>query len=435
MLKKISLHITQKFPLLPKSHTLLACSGGIDSMVLAHVLLENKFTFSIAHCNFKLRGQESDADEDYVKKWAQINNVPFYTVSFNTKKYAQEHGISTQMAARNLRYSWFYELIDTHGFNYLATAHHLDDDIETFFINLLRGTGLRGLTGIPEINKSIIRPLLPFSKEEIKEFAKQNKITWREDSSNLTDDYLRNKLRHTIIPEIQKINPNFSQNYIKTKQHLQASNHLIEDYISLIYNWAVVQKKGEYYIAIEKIKKLPHAKEVLYALLNPFGFSGWDDIYNLLEAQTGKMVESKEFRILKNRAHLIVSKKIEPESTNLYVIEEDTKEISQPFALTFKTITKAYKLASNSVFIDKSLLKFPLELRKWKHGDYFYPLGMQGKKKLSKYFKDEKLSLFEKENAWVLCSENKIVWVVGYRQDERFKVKETTKEILKIDLK
>lgn len=434
MLTKINLHIAQNFPMLREQTTLLACSGGVDSMVLAHIFLENKFKFSVAHCNFKLRDKESDADAEFVKNWAKKNKVPFYTQSFDTKKYAKENGISTQMAARDLRYAWFYELLHTQEFNYLATAHHLDDDIETFFINFFRGSGIKGLTGIPEKNKNIIRPLLKFSKSEIKTFAIQQKIKWREDSSNLKEDYLRNKLRHKIIPEIQKINPNFSQNYLKVKKHLLASESLIEDYMSLIFSWAVTQKQDAYHINIQKIKNLPHTNEVLYQLLNPFGFTSWDDVYNLLESQSGKMVASKEFRILKNREQLIISKKTEGSDNNSYAITKDTTKISKPITLKFETIYKTDTLDKTAVYFDKSLLKFPLELRKWKQGDYFYPLGMHGKKKLSKYFKDEKLSLFDKEKVWVLCSENKIVWVVGYRQDERFKIKENTKEILKIEL-
>ncbi len=435
MQTKFKKHIAQKFPVLTQQKILLACSGGVDSMVLAQLLLDSKYNFAIAHCNFKLRDAESDEDEHFVINWAKIHSVEVFTVAFQTKEYAKSKGISTQMAARELRYAWFYELAEKYQLDYIATAHHLDDDLETFLINLSRGSGIKGLLGIPAVNNKIIRPLLPFTQEEILQFAHQKGITWREDSSNQTNDYLRNTLRHNVIPQFKEVTPQLTRHFLKTKQHLVQTNHLVEDYISLIQHWVVEEKDKEIYLDIEKLTKLPHTQALLYELLAPFGFTNWEDVNHLLEAQSGKFVLSEKFRLLKDRGVLIISERKKETEEKQFLISEEINEISHPFSMRLEKVSTLNKTEPNTVFIDNSLLKYPLILRKWQEGDYFYPFGMKGKKKISKFFKDEKLSLAEKEKAWVLSSENKIVWIVGYRLDNRFKVTDKTHQIVKIAVK
>ncbi|MGV6829461.1 MAG: tRNA lysidine(34) synthetase TilS [Flavobacteriales bacterium] len=435
MLLPFKKYLQTNFSFLKEKKIMVACSGGVDSVVLTHLLSKLNYTISLAHCNFSLRGEESDQDEAFVKKLSKQLNILFFTKTFDTKKYALEHKISTQMAARDLRYNWFNTLLEENKYDYLLTAHHLDDDVETFFINLIRGTGLRGLTGIPEINQKTIRPFLSFSRKEILEYAEENKITWREDSSNKTTAYLRNALRLKVIPTLNDLIPNFSQNFKKSQSNLQESQTLIDDYLILIKQLIVKQIDDEVQINIKKLQDLPSAKALLYELLSPYGFTSWQTIFDLLEAQTGKQIFSKTHRIIKNRDVLLLSRiKNKPLQAKVFEILEHTKKIVNPIFLNFEQVTKISNNKKNSAFVDIEKLNFPLQIRKWQQGDVFYPLGMKGKKKISKFFKDEKLSLVEKEKVWLLTSNNKIVWVVGKRLDERFKVTPQTKKILKIVL-
>lgn len=435
MLLPFKKYLQTNFSFLKEKKIMVACSGGVDSVVLTHLMSKLNYTISLAHCNFSLRGEESDQDEAFVKKLSKQLNILFFTKTFDTKKYALEHKISTQMAARDLRYNWFNTLLEENKYDYLLTAHHLDDDVETFFINLIRGTGLRGLTGIPEINQKTIRPFLSFSRKEILEYAEENKITWREDSSNKTTAYLRNALRLKVIPTLNDLTPNFSQNFKKSQSNLQESQTLIDDYLILIKQLIVKQIDDEVQINIKKLQDLPSAKALLYELLSPYGFTSWQTIFDLLEAQTGKQIFSKTHRIIKNRDVLLLSRIInKPLQAKVFEILEHTKKIVNPIFLNFEQVTKISNNKKNSAFVDIEKLNFPLQIRKWQQGDVFYPLGMKGKKKISKFFKDEKLSLVEKEKVWLLTSNNKIVWVVGKRLDERFKVTPQTKKILKIVL-
>lgn len=432
MLKKLDLHISNRFPFLKKKNLLIACSGGIDSVVLTRLLKELNFKISIAHCNFTLRGKESDGDEEFVIKLADKLSVPVFTRKFQTKKYASEKKISTQMAARDLRYEWFEELLDKYSFDYLLTAHHLGDDLETFFINLSRGTGLRGLTGIPNVNEKIVRPFLKFSRDEILQTAEEKNINWREDSSNASTDYLRNKLRLKVLPNYTGLNDKVLQNFQLTQKHLNESLQLVEDYMVLIKNLVLNNTEDGIKIDINQLQELPNTKALLYELLSPYGFKTWEDISDLLKAQSGKQLFSYTHRLLKNRNSFLLTEIVLENNNDSFFITESISEITNPINLQVEKVLEISEANKNVVFIDFQKIKFPLELRKWKNGDVFYPFGMKGKKKLSKFFKDEKLSLVAKEKSWVLCSENKIVWVVGIRLSELFKIEDKTKEILKI---
>ncbi|MBE9490264.1 MAG: tRNA lysidine(34) synthetase TilS [Bacteroidetes bacterium] len=451
MLIKLQSHLKSHFPFLDKSKLLIANSGGLDSVVLTHLCYKLGLDVALAHCNFNLRGTESDEDENFVLQLAKNLNLEVFIESFQTEAYAKENKLSTQMAARELRYQWFNELKELLGFDYILTAHHADDNLETFLINLSRGTGLEGLSGIPEINENIVRPLLPFSREDIQQYAKVSKLKWREDSSNISTKYLRNKLRLEVIPKLKEINPQLLKNFNKTIEHLKDSKDIITDRIDVISNHVIKDiDTNSISFNIPEIKKLSNPRAYIYELLKDFGFTEWNDVNNLLVAQSGKQVFSKTHRLLKDRDCLLLSEidsnVILSGSEESIIIAETDKHIQTPLGTLFfdeadaifgkrTNVTSTSKLQRSCIFVDKALLKFPLTVRQWKEGDYFCPFGMKGKKKLSKFFKDEKLSLLEKENIWLLCSDNEVVWIINRRADDRFKVTENTKQIIKIELK
>ena len=435
MLSELKNYLSKSLPFLKDKKLLIAVSGGIDSVVLLYLLQQLNYDITIAHCNFNLRGEESNGDEEFIRNYAIQTQTKIFVTRFDTKAFASDNKLSIQVAARELRYLWFNELLDENKLDYLITAHHLDDNIETFLINFTRGTGIEGLTGIPQMNDRIVRPLLPFTRNEIEEYAKENNIMWREDSSNASDKYMRNKLRHTIVPELKGLNPAFTDAFLQTLNNLQQTASLAHDAAILMYQQIVAEKEGQKHIDIKQLLRLPNYRAYLYQWLNPFGFTAWDDIYALITAQSGKQVFSAGYRLLKDREVLILEP-IKPSEKKIYEIREGTILINEPLSLKME-LTDAISVDStkNVIFVNNNLIKFPLFVRKWEEGDYFCPLGMNGlKKKVSKYFKDEKLSLSEKENTWLLCSENDIIWVIGRRADDRFKIRNTTDTILKIEV-
>src|SRR5690554_1509205 len=392
----------------------------------------NKLNFEIAlaHCNFSLRNKESDGDEMFVIGLAEQMNIPVFAETFNTHKFADEHKVSTQMAARTLRYEWFEQILVNFKYHHLLTAHHLDDDLETFFINLSRGTGINGLTGIPSVNGNIIRPLLVFSREEIVTYAKKNNLKWREDSSNQKADYLRNKLRLEVLPLFKETHDSLLNNFKTTQNNLQSSKKLIEDYMALIYKLAVSEDEDFYRINIQKLKELPNTKDLLYELLNGFGFTEWNDVSALLNAQTGKQLFSKTHQLLKNRDELLLSKiDFNSQMKEFFVSEIG---IDSPIKLKIELVDSMDETTKNLIYLDSEKLNFPLKIRKWQEGDSFHPFGLNGRKKLSKFFKDEKMSILQKNKTWLLLNEDKIVWVIGHRMDNRFRVNEDTQSITKI---
>lgn len=430
LLSEFKNHIEENFSFLKGSRLLIACSGGLDSVVLVHLVNSLKLDFALAHCNFQLRGKESDTDEMFVIGLAKRLDVPVFAETFDTKVFANNERISTQMAARTLRYNWFEEVLSNFKYDYLLTAHHLDDDLETFFINVSRGTGIAGLAGIPVQNGNILRPMLPFLRKEIELYANKNNIKWREDSSNQKSDYLRNKIRLEVLPKFKETNPSIFKNFKTTQRNIQSSRKLIEDYMALIYNLVVTEEKEMYKINIPKLKDIPNINELLYELLNGFGFTEWNDVENLLDAQTGKQLFSKTHKLLKNREELILTTiNSEDQEVEFLVYEAG---ISKPIKLKIEEVDSIGETANNILYIDSDKISFPLKIRKRREGDVFYPFGMRGKKKLSKYFKDEKVPVFEKDKTWILLCEEKLVWVMGYRSDERFKVDSNTSRIYKI---
>lgn len=434
MLHKLKTHLDSNFPFLQGKRLFLAVSGGIDSIVLLQLMHQLKYQCAVLHCNFSLRNSESDGDEAFVTVFCKERNIPIYIQKFDTKQFAEDYKLSIQVAARKLRYDWFYEQLTEHKFDYILTAHHLDDSIETFLINLTRGTGLTGLTGIPAQNERILRPFLLFSRNEIEVFAKENNLQWREDSSNASDKYLRNKIRHAVVPILKELNTHLLSSFENTLNNLQQSQSLVEDASKLVYKVVVQEKDNQLKINLLELLRLLNYRAYLFQWLKDYGFTAWDDIYNLVTAQSGKQIFSESHILLKDRDFLILySKENEPEK-EIYFLYKDAIEVKLPLNIEFCNNNDTSNTNSKSIFVDEDTLVFPLTLRKWQDGDSFYPLGMKGRKKVSKYFKDEKLSLIDKLDKWILCSNNQIVWIVGMRQDERFKITEKTTNTLQIKL-
>lgn len=427
-------HINKHFNFLNESRIIVAVSGGLDSMVLLHLAQATNLQVAVANCNFNLRGLESDNDSEFVNEYAAHHSIQLFATSFDTLQFAKEHKLSTQMAARDLRYLWFEEILTENNFDYILTAHHLDDNLETFLINLSRGTGIDGLTGIPAITNKVARPLLPFGRDQILNYAQENKISWREDSSNADDHYLRNAIRHNITPELKKLKGNFMQSFQNTQNYLQQTQSMAKDASVLVYKQVVEVEEETIKIRLSELMRLENYKAYLYDWLSSFGFTSWDDIYSLTTAQSGKMVMSAEYTLLKDREYLILFKQLNHESGGRFYIGRDVTKVNNPIKLELSTQPYDSNVDSNCIFVDCETLIFPLELRRWEEGDYFYPLGMTGKKKLSKYFKDQKISVNQKETIWLLLSAGEIVWVVNHRLDNRFKVTPNTKQILRIKL-
>jgi tRNA(Ile)-lysidine synthase len=439
-------HINAKFSFLYDKNLLIAISGGIDSVVLTHLLHKLNFKISLAHCNFSLRGKESNEDEEFVKGLGEKLEIQTFTIKFDTEAYAEEKGISTQMAARDLRYDWFQKIAEENNIDYIITGHQKDDVLETFLINLTRGTGLDGLTGIPENQGNIVRPFMIFTRNEILVYATKKKIEWREDRTNSSIRYVRNKIRHKVIPVLKELNPNLLDTFYNTLKNLKGSQQIVRDRIQNVKEKITIIHKNELHFSIPEIKKLSNPKIYLFEILKEYGFTEWNDVADLLDCQSGKQVFSKTHRLLKDREVLILSDMLKQEETEHIEIPENTAEITTPIALKLETITIPFDTKNhqnkvleellfddkNTISIDFDKIEFPLILRKWQKGDFFFPIGLYGKKKVGKFFKDEKLALTDKENTWLLCSKYEIVWVVGKRMDDRFKVTKSTSKILKI---
>ena len=315
----------------------------------------------------------------------------------------------------------------------MVTAHHADDNLETFLINLSRGTGIEGLTGIPAKTASISRPLLKFSREEVVTYAKENKLAWREDASNEDVKYLRNKIRHTIVPRLKELHPTFLENFLRTQEYLLDTLKINLNHIQNLKRQLFIKEDNQEKVSTAALLNLQPTKSYLFHFFKEYGFTQWDDIYGLLRANSGKEVHSPTHRLLKDREYLML-RRITPEVETVYRISEGQVIINEPIPMKIEEIDQMEKFSQNILYVDKEKLKYPLIIRKREKGDYFYPLGMRGKKKVSKFFKDEKLDSFSKENQWLLCSENHVVWIIGKRADDRFKITETTKNIVKISL-
>lgn len=412
---------------------LLAISGGADSVALAHLLKRCDFNFALAHCNFKLRGTESESDEAFVRALGKQFAVPVYVKTFDTKTLAKKAKQSTQLFARQVRYEWFRELRKTEDFQYIATAHHLNDSIETVLFNLSRGCGISGLHGVNLKTETLVRPLLFCKKEEILEYLKRNTISYREDASNATTDYNRNRIRHNVIPQLKKINSSLESSFEGNIQRFIEVEWLYKFALENIEKEIVEDKGNQRWISIPKLLSYPVRSSILHELLKPYGFSQAEKILEDIEKQSGAIYEAAAYRLLRDREHLIISPLKEANKHDIWIQKEE-KQIKLPgFDLIIKeaTIPFQVKNAKEEALLDAEKLEFPLLVRNWQEGDVFFPIGMQGKKKkLSKYFKDIKLNRLEKEQVQVLFSQGEVCWLIGYRMDERFKVTTKTKKAL-----
>jgi len=435
MLSRFIHHVHQNNLFTSKQRLLLALSGGVDSVVLAHLLKQGDFDFAIAHCNFQLRGKDSHADERFCKALAESLHVPFYTIQFDLKPYALKHKLSTQMAARNLRYEWFNELLKTKGFDFLLTAHHANDSIETMLLNLVRGTGIKGMKGIPEKNGRIIRPLLCFNKEELQKFAKAEKFSYRRDKSNSEAKYDRNFIRLKVIPLLKKLNPSIEKTLMANVQRFSEEGKLLHDYLEL-KKQELCHKSGEM-LRIDRMSLLdsPAKHSLLHALLSPYGFNDAQetDVLQNLEKKglVGKNIFSKTHQLTIDRAALLIRPLSSEESTHIEI--HDLGEFLPKAAIHVQRVKKYSRVPANELFINLNKIVYPMVIRSPKRGDKFKPFGMKGFKLLSDYLKSEKMNVFEKESILVLQNGNgEIIWVIGHRSDERYKISGEETNLLKL---
>ncbi|MEX2233371.1 MAG: tRNA lysidine(34) synthetase TilS [Cyclobacteriaceae bacterium] len=417
---------------------LVAVSGGLDSMVLLHLLRAAGFKVGVVHCNFQLRGEDSEADADLVQLTCAELHIPYFIRRFDTKDHATAQGTSIQMAARDLRYTFFQELLKTEPFEYLATAHHFNDSIETILLNLVRGTGIDGLAGIAPKKEKIIRPLLFATRQMIQDYALTHRITWREDSSNLTDDYQRNFLRHQVIPKFLEMNPGFEESFRDTQERLFGAALFKRAHVKEISSAAVETRNNKTIVEIRKILGSQSPAVLLWELIKDLGFN-YDQCRQIVgDHQPGKKFFSDSHQLLADRTQYFIERK-QLSDFLTQTIEKGQQSVGDaPFVLTTREIlyTDFQMLRDSSLAqLDADQLKFPLVWRKWQAGDYFIPLGMRQEKKLSDFLIDLKIPFNTKADVTVLESGGDIVWVVGYRISERYKVTPDTKRILVIEEK
>jgi len=405
---------------------LLAVSGGSDSTCLTSVFKNINLTFSTAHCNFQLRGEESNGDEEFVRNFITKNNINGYFIKYNTKELANKNKRSIQEEARELRYRWFKKLRIEHSFDYIVTAHHEDDKIETFFINQIRGSGIKGLTSIPIHKNNIIRPLLAVSKKAVNEYLTHNNIPYRNDSSNDSLKYSRNYLRHKILPNLDHVHPNARKGILNTIDHIIET----QDYLTLkiAEDKASIITKTDNLVKVD-LKNIPPLF-LLYNIVAEFGFNK-TQLTNILNTnQKGKSVFNNKYRMLLANESILITPLLKEENQQYLITEEEI--LTSPIYLEVTSGTGKVNFKNTTAYFDVRNVSFPFILRKWKEGDKFVPLGMKGNKKVSDFFIDIKLNQLEKENCWILESNNKICWIVGYRQDDRSKITKDTINYIKI---
>ena len=439
MLKQFKKYIEENNLFNQDEVILLAVSGGIDSMALCDLFLKSGYKFSIAHCNFHLRGEESNRDEGFVTEYAAKNNIRLHKKGFDTYGYMKDNGKSLEMSARELRYDWFYEILEEYNYSFIATGHHVDDSIETVLINILRGTGIAGLHGILQKVNKVIHPLLFTGRKEITEYQKANKLEFVEDSTNATTQYTRNKIRHDLIPLMKEISPNFQRTIIKEIDRFRETEEVFRYLIDKAKKELIEVENKQIKISIEKIKTLKPQNIYLYELLSEYGFneSTINSIQEALNENSGKQFYSETHRLIKDREYLIIAEN-KQDSIKEYHISQEQTSITLPLNLqieilkdlSFVKIPKAKEIA----MLDADKLIFPLLLRKWDKGDSFFPYGMKAEKKISDYYINLKYSIIDKENQWLLCSGKDIIWVVGQRIDDRYKITDKTKTIYKIEV-
>ncbi|MBF9252079.1 tRNA lysidine(34) synthetase TilS [Pontibacter sp. 172403-2] len=439
MLQKVSDFIQAHQLCQPGSKILAAVSGGIDSVVLCEVLHQLKYDFAIAHCNFGLRAEDAEADQLFVKKLAKKYEVPFFTENFNTRAFAEQEKLSIQMAARTLRYTWFEQVRQQEGYDYIATAHHSNDTTETILLHLTKGTGIAGLHGIPAKNGHIIRPMLSVTKDDIYELVTTQKLIWREDSSNETTKYQRNKIRHEVIPVLKEINPSLEETMLHTAERVSHAEAIVDAYIENLREQSIKEAENAVYISLLPLRNATGLPVVLHELLRPFNFSYTVvlELVAALEGISGKEFLSPTHTLVKDRDQLVLTPRDLNSFGSILIQEGDTEAEAGNLYFTIKYVAAdAYKLNTKPhvAALDAEQLKFPLKLRAWQEGDWFVPLGMNGKKKISDFLIDKKVPANLKPQTLVLVSDQSVAWVVGQRLDNRYKVTDKTQQVVEITL-
>jgi tRNA(Ile)-lysidine synthase len=417
---------------------LAAVSGGKDSVLMAHLLKTAGYNFDIAHCNFQLRGDEALADKAFVNNLASEMNVPVQNIDFDTKKHAADEKVSIQMAARELRYQWFQQISQQHGYDVIALAHHQNDSIETILLNLTRGTGIAGLHGILPKNENLVRPLLFLSREEIDEIVQNNQLAYREDSSNSSTKYARNKIRLEVIPKLKELNPSLEETFERNIEHFRGLEILLDQKLAELRKEIITVDGDSIRIPVGKVKKLVPLRLLLYGLLDEFGFneSTVADIISSLDKHSGRTFESPDFILLLDRAELVVSKKdTEPAPVTIGKAQHEAHYGNYRISILHDDSPLIIKDNPMAVSIDTDLLIYPLTIRSWQQSDYFYPLGMKTRKKLSDFFIGLKIPLHQKKQVPLLVNGNgDIVWIGGFRPDNRYKVSTKTKKVTIFEL-
>lgn len=438
LFKKFLDHLKDSNGFYKQHRFLLAVSGGLDSVVLCHLFQQAKLDFLIAHCNFQLRGEESNRDEKFVRQLAEQYHREIVVEKFDTASYAEINKLSTQVAARELRYNWFRSLLAEGHASYIVTAHHADDNIETVVMNFFRGTGLKGLIGMDEHHEHVWRPLLKFRRSEMEVYAQQNSLLHVQDSSNASSNYTRNYFRNELLPAVAKVFPQVEENILKNVNRLAEVEQVYTRAIEARKAQLVEAKGNEEHIPILKLLKTTPVRTLVWELIKGKGFTAHqvDEVLKLVDGDNGSYIQSSTHRIIKNRKWLIIAPLQQDGPSDLVVIDKKDKHIVYAGGkVLIETLPAAHvSITSDSrvALIDSNELQFPLILRKWKKGDYFYPLGMQKKKKLSKFFGDQKLSPIQKEQVWVVEHNKRIAWIVGMRLDDRFKLKASTETVCRI---
>lgn len=439
MLQAFLKYIDQENILLPEQRVLLAVSGGIDSMVLADLFSNTGFDFGVVHCNFGLRGKDSDHDESFVADWAARHQKKYFSKRFDVNNLVNS-GKSIQMAARELRYAWFQELLKQHNYHFIATAHHANDSIETFLFNLSKGTGLKGLRGIMPRQGYIIRPLLFASRQQIEAYAHDHKIQWREDVSNATTKYSRNLIRHKVVPVLQSINPSLEATFLNTQKRIIGADLLLTEYIELIKANLCRETEEGIDIDVEKLSAHTYPQAILWELIQPFGFM-YDQLDNIMmvlqKGLTGKKFFSSGYVLYADRGMVNLRKKSPEEEVYIEILQPGQEVFTGKYQVRADLIDAENfeKPQSNfTAMLNAEKLIWPLILRNWKKGDTFKPLGMKGHKKVSDFLIDNKVPLHKKSGIMVVQSGNDIVWLAGYRPDDRYKVKGRTRKIIKLEI-
>ncbi|MCU0460622.1 MAG: tRNA lysidine(34) synthetase TilS [Bacteroidales bacterium] len=419
---------------------LAAVSGGIDSMVMADLLLKSGYLSGVAHCNFGLRGKESDGDEEMVRKYASKHSIPFFSIRFNTKEYARKKGISIEMAARELRYDWFDKIRTKYCYDRIAVAHNLNDNIETLLLNLIRGTGIAGLSGMKPSAGFIIRPLLFATRLSIHEYCIENEIIYREDSTNTDTRFTRNKIRHKVLPAMKEINPSIESTLNETAERLGGVNDIISVFIAEARGLLFRERDRNIIVNIRMLEPYRNNKAVMFELFRPFGMTGslLKDFQKVISGRTGGQLFTGTHRLLKNRNEIVITQN-PTEDDRTFTIASVAGLKRSPLIESLKAVSikKEFKINPDPemAYLDRQKIVFPVIIRKWRSGDFFYPFGMNQKKKLSDYFIDKKLSRLQKEEIYIMESDGKIVWIIGERIDNRFRITKTTKKILLIKAK